>query len=200
VRTSIRFLAVLTLVVVLAASGHANPVVPPDLPKPKKESPTTSVVIVANDQVKEARLQIPRKLVKDLQVGGLFPEGGDARTENRLPALNTLVAGLTLSLALTLGGLWLVRQRRRTPGRGATALLLAAAVLLGASGALVWANVPPRERPPQPANPTGMPLPGKVAIEIVDKGDAITLIVNRGELAKIVDKAAEPKPGEAPKK
>jgi hypothetical protein len=47
--------------------------------------------------------------------------------------------------------------------------------------------------------PAGIPLPGKVVIEIVDKGDAVTLIVNRSELAKIVDKAAEPKPGQEKK-
>jgi hypothetical protein len=190
---------------------------PPPPPRPQAFAP---LVVVTDDNVKEARLEIPRKLLRNLRVDlGEEQEPDTRRALAPLPRLHTLLAGVALSLALVTGGLWLTRSRNRLAGRGLMLLLVAGGLLIVGSGVL-WADIGVRPNPfgPRPGfnpfQPPNMkqppavfvPPPGalnlvdKVGIVVVDKGDAITLVVNRDDLVRVVEKSApdKDKPGQPP--
>jgi hypothetical protein len=185
---------------------------PPPQPKPVPPAGFAPLVVVADDNVKEPRLEIPRKLLRSLRASR--DEEGEPETQRAeaapLPRLHTLLAGCALSLGLVTGGLWLVRSRNRSAGRGLMLLLVTGGLLIAGSGVL-WADIGPRPNPfgprpnplPNPFNPgpgmnpaaplvlpDGITLADKVAIVIVEKGNAITLVVNRDDLAKVVEKTA----------
>jgi hypothetical protein len=176
----------------------------PPAPKPAPPAAVAPLVVVTDENVKEARLEIPRKLLRSLRVDlGEEQEPDTRRVEAPLPRLHTLLAGGALSLALVTGGLWLTRSRNRLAGRGLMLVLVAGGLLVLGSGVL-WADlIGPRPNPfgPRP-NPgmkppvvpvlpvNGITLDDKVGIFVVDKGDAITLIVNRADLVRVVEKTA----------
>jgi hypothetical protein len=179
-----KLIGVLTVLSVLAAartSARANEAAPP----PDKPSPPAAVplVIVLDDSAKQPRLEIPRKVLSSLKASADGQEG-DGRRVEALPVLHTIVAGVALSLAFTLGGLWLVRSRRRFTGTGAALLL--AALTLTVAGGVLWANVP-APPPPRPADP-GIPLADKATVQVVDQGDAIRLVASPKQLAGVMDK------------
>jgi hypothetical protein len=148
-------------------------------PGPKAETVfKTKLVVEVNDDLKEARLQIPR---------GLLQGKGDPRKTDA-GALPTIVAGLALTLAFASGGFWLMR---RGAGRGVTVALLALAVLaLGATA--LWANAPITTKDfkegtyslPAVPLPAGIQLSEKLTIEIVEKGDTVKLLVNKSMVLK----------------
>jgi hypothetical protein len=180
---------------------------PQPQPQPRPASGVVApLVVVADENVKEARLEIPRKLLRSLRADlGEEQEPDTRRVEAApLPRLHTILAGGALSLALVTGGLWLTRSRHRLAGRGLLMLLVAGGFLLLGSGVL-WADLAPRPnpfgprpnplpnpgmRPVVPVLPAGITLDDKVAIVVVDKGDAITLVVNRADLVRVVEKTA----------
>jgi hypothetical protein len=88
------------------------------------------------------------------------------------------MAGLALALGLACGGLWLVRRRLQT---AAVKSLLIGGIVLGSLGAFVWADVPsPRPRPaPLPLPPAKSMQLEQVAVEVVEQGETVKLIVNR---------------------
>jgi hypothetical protein len=97
-----------------------------------------------------------------------------------------MAAGVALTLALGLGGVWLVRR----PGRAATRGLV---LLLAAGGTLVastvgWANVPPPVPPPQPPKREVVALPiafdGNVTLEFAGR-DAIRLVLDKETYEKM---------------
>jgi hypothetical protein len=129
------------------------------------------LVLEVDDSVKEPRLQIPRALLR------LFPAAQPRRGAGAWH-LPTVVAGVALTLAFASGGLWLLR---RSPRTAAAALLLA---LFALGGAALWANAPvfqnaPAQAPDVLQLPTGIRLPGKIVLEVVDGGDSVKLIVNK---------------------
>jgi hypothetical protein len=204
-----RIVLAFTLLVLSAASARAD-LIPPGgrdgrfprpvpVPIPGNVGP---LVIEANDNVDEARLLVPRKLLVRRQAAldgdgdkmdALVEVEGDKPETAAADPLRfrTIIAGSALALALACGGLWFVRFRGRS-GKAALPMLLATAALLGAGGAAVWGDVPPIRRPPQPPPfvqpPIAMPAGTRVRVVIVDQGDAVRLIVNR----KVLAKAAEP--------
>jgi hypothetical protein len=209
-------LAALLVLGLSAASASANGIpfpppgrqpVPPPPPRPAAVAP---LVVVTDDSVKEPRLEIPRKLLRSLRVDlGEEKEPDTRRVEAPLPRLHTILAGAALSLALVTGGLWLTRSRNRLAGRGLMLLLVAGGLLVLGSGVL-WADIgvrpnpfgprpnpgpnpfqPPNMKPPVVALPPGaISLVDKIGIFVVDKGDAIVLVVNRDDLARVVEKSA----------
>jgi hypothetical protein len=187
-------LAVLAFLVSARASVRANEAAPP----PDKPSlpAAVPVVIVVDDSAQQPRLEIPRKVLSSLKASA-DGEEGDTRRAAILPQLHTIIAGVALSLALTLGGLWLVRSRRRFTGTGAALLVVTLAVAAG--GGALWANLPP----PPPMPDPGIRLADKATVQIVDKGDAIRLIVSSKQLTGVLDKVRgdrekQPQPTEKP--
>ncbi len=188
-----------TLLGLALTAGHALADLIPPGGKPRPGTPPTApVVVVVDDKAQETRLVIPRKVL----AAALRADAGEPDDTQRAegpPALHLIVAGSALALALGLGGLWLVRLRTRPAARNLVLLLAALALVAGAGGVL-WADIPaPKPKPKPPTEvPAGITLSEKVTIEIVDKGDAITLITPREQLANVLDKSAPKK--DEPKK
>jgi hypothetical protein len=190
-----KFLAIAVLV--LASAGHlfANPPAPPP-PKPPIKEPAAAAVamnVVIDDKATEPKLVIPKKVLATLKADAGDPDPNTRRVEH----LHLIVAGCALTLALTLGGLWLVRGRRK-PGSTVLLVLVALGGVVAVTS-MVWGNVGPPPPPPPPPVAPGIPLADKVKIETVEQGDTILLVVTRDQLIKIVDKSA-PKKDEEPKK
>lgn len=147
-------------------------------PAEPAEHPTAALTIKIDEGVREPRLEIPRKLLatwaadKDTQ-GALQP----SRTY-------TMLSGVALALAFACGGLWLARQGDRMTGRG-LALLLGAITFLSIGGSAAWAD---RAVKPKESRSNNI-LFDKTVVEIVEKGEAITLTANREHLAKIASLA-----------
>jgi hypothetical protein len=159
------------LPVLLAALPSARAdLAPPPLPT----GPKAKFVVLVDDRAGVPHLRIPKALLQ----GG---QPGDKEEAGRF-GLPTIFAGLALTAAFVSGGFWLVR-RGRGPGRTTAAVGVVLALLaLGASA--VWADIPrpPRPRPRGPVTlplPANVTLPDTVVVEIVEKGDTITLVVNK---------------------
>ena len=95
----------------------------------------------------------------------------------------TLVAGISLTLALIGGGFWLLRRRMRLSGGS---LLILGPIVLGIMAATVTANGPP------PASPNGVLASyDGVQVEFVDSGYAMKLIARREDLAEFCQRLSE---------
>jgi hypothetical protein len=125
------------------------------------------LIVESDNRVKTARLIIPRSLLS-----------ADRKTSSAGFHLPTIMAGLALTAAVVSGGLWLVR---RGPVRKPAALVLLVSLAVLGSSAL-YADLPASGRkPPKPRTvklPGNFILPEKLNLEIVDKGDAVKLIIN----------------------
>ncbi len=160
--------ASLALPLLLAALPSARAdLAPPPLPK----GTSTKFVVLVDERADTPHLQIPKSLLQGGKTG---------QEESSLFGPPTVIAGLALTAAFVSGGFWLIR-RGRGPGGAAAAVVLALSLLaLGASA--VWADI---ARPPKPRGPVTLPLPANVTlpdtvvVDILDKGDTITLIVNK---------------------
>jgi hypothetical protein len=192
-------LAVLGLLGAVAWSARANEAAPPPDPvRPENTPAAAPFVIVVDDGAQQPRLEIPRKVLSSLRAAG-DTQDGDTRRAGILPQLHTIIAGVALSLAVTLGGLWLVRSRRR--GTGPHPALLITALALATVGGVLWANVP---APPPPRDvPAGISVTDKMTVQVANEGDAIRLIVSSKQLAGAMDKVRanrdkQAQPGEQP--
>jgi hypothetical protein len=101
-------------------------------------------------------------------------EGALAAEPERNPN-HVMIAGVAVTLALGLGGIWLVRRPGRSGTRG-LALLLAAGGTLAVSS-VAWANQAAPKPPPLVVLPVA--FEGKIKVEIVPAGDTIKLIVDQ---------------------
>ena len=101
-------------------------------------------------------------------------DGAVAAEPERNPN-HLMIAGVAVTLALGLGGVWLVRRPGRSGTRG-LALLLAAGGTLAISS-VAWAN----QAAPKPPVPAALPVAfeGKIKVEIVPAGDTVRLIVDK---------------------
>lgn len=160
----------------------------PDKKKPRADGeirtdlPYSNMTIERVDGLLEARLQVPRIMLKRLnQSAGI--QAGDSGYSFSLRGAGTVVAGFFLSLSLVLTGLLLVRSRRRVAvGRVAAALLLSV-FAASAAGVAAYANAgpPPGYRMQDPGTlikaASGKTLAGSIRIEVVDEGTEIKLLV-----------------------
>lgn len=95
---------------------------------------------------------------------------------------STIVVGLSLTLALSFGGLWLVRKKNGNGGGLITPLLVLVAIMgVSMMSGAVWANrAPPFVQPqppnPPPAFPAMLKLDG-IKVELVPQGDTVRLIL-----------------------
>src|SRR6267378_6205657 len=149
-----------------------------------KAAPEASTAVLltveVEDYTSDSRLQIPRKLIGAMRAAAEAEGGKEDRAVAGGSRLHTIIAGVALSLALALSGLWFVRHRVRFRGQRFTVLLTATSLLV--VGGALWADVagpgwrPRRDRFLGP--PALPPASGRVVVEIVDKGDTVKLIVN----------------------
>jgi hypothetical protein len=183
--------ALLTLFLLGAVpAARANEAPPPVRTKPA-DPQLVKLVVEVDDDVKEPRLQIPRAFL-----GAAGERKGADLGPGRVP---TIVAGLALTLAFASGGFWLLR--RGSSRYFASAVLALSLVALSATA--LWADrlpiVPPKPASPKEvgtlALPAGIQVSDKIAIEVVDKGDAVKLIINKSMAIK---KSAEVKPEAKP--
>jgi hypothetical protein len=171
-------LLALTLLAVGTPAVLANPIAPPVKPQPGTPAvgnAGTELTVMVDPNAKWPRMLIPQKLL-----GGQAPPRKGADAGGRLPLL---VGGLALTAAFVSGGFWLVRRGR---GRFLTGACLVLFLAVGSS-AFLFADVPspkPNTRPHAVTLPAGVMLPGKVSLEIVDKGEGVTLIIPQELLIK----------------
>jgi hypothetical protein len=190
------------ILVVLATAGIAwadlapppirpiRPIVQPPAPADTR-LPAVPLVIEVTDKAQEAKVQIPAALFRyraELDNPNKDEQRAYAAAQ---PGMQTLMVGLSLALALSFGGLWLVRQRSIPAGR-ALALLLSTVAILAVGTAVVWANAaPPGLDPIRPAKAgmKGEPT-DRIYVEIVGKNEGnIKLIINKDKLVKILEEA-----------
>jgi len=151
----------------------ACPAVRADVPVDPPKEPTYPLVIEAYPKVEEARLIIPKQMLGKLKAELDQEEKGGIAGTSRM---QTIIAGVAMTMALAFSGLWLVR---RGPNGGRHLALLIGAVGFFGIGAAVMADGAVR--------PDRTPRTDKVVIQITDKGDEVKLIVNKGKLAKAIE-------------
>ena len=144
------------------------------------------VVEPAAGEDQQTRLRLPGSLLKQLQVAPIeeAPRGW-APTPT-----GTVVAGLALSVALALGGLWIIRRPQRRWISGAVAATVV--VVVGVSGCpplLPYRTIHLDERLYELQVQPGNVLAGKALLEVSDKDDSIQLTVGQKDLAEWADKA-----------
>jgi hypothetical protein len=143
--------------------------------------PFSRMTIERVEGLREARLQIPRAQLERMNAAAGVEGGGGAHSAS-LKSAGTVVGGLSISLAVVLTGLLLVRSRRRVALGRATAALVVCAAAAGVAAVAAYANAPaPHYRPQNPGTlvkaVTGAPLAGSIRVEVVDEGDEIKLLV-----------------------
>jgi hypothetical protein len=157
----------------------------------RRDLPTARLTIERVEGLREARLQIPRSRLQELNlVAGVEAGGGQSAA---FRSTGTIVGGIFISLAVVLTGLLLVRSRRGLRvGRAAAAVALCVCAA-GAGAVVAYANIAPPSglRPQDPGTlvkaVTGAPLAGSVRVEVVDEGYQIKLLIpakartNRGD-------------------
>ncbi|HLW68845.1 MAG TPA: hypothetical protein VKS79_26270 [Gemmataceae bacterium] len=172
---------------------------PAPIPNPAPvQSKDANLIVQVDPNAKEARLIVPRSLLN--RRAGLDVDDGTRLTEadgrsNR----HVIIAGVALALAMSCGGLWLVR-RNRLNNSGLMVCLAVSAGLIVGTVALANARAPsPAPPPPQPAPVANLAklFDGKIRVETPADGDSIRLVVNQEMLDKIVKgapTAPQPKP------
>jgi hypothetical protein len=158
-------------------------VVRADLAVPRKPGDAAPFVIVVDEKAAPAKLTVPKELIGAMRAA-LDNADGNTYASATTP---TVAAGLSLSLALAFGGVWLVRSRAGTGGKN-IAILVGTVSLLAVGGVSVFADRPAFKRPITP--------PGElIVVTVVDKeAGPITLTVTKDKLAKALEAAAKPDP------
>lgn len=143
-----------------------------DIPAPPPRPPQKTVPfeVGVDGDSQQARLRIPARFLNQKGIKRV----GDAR-----PVHQTWIAGLALSMAI--GSAFFLRRGGRS-GRVALMVIVAAGLVLVAGQ--VWADLAPFGRDESDQGPPllGMDWPNEVVLEIVPRGDRITLFVpDRGD-------------------
>jgi hypothetical protein len=137
-------------------------------------------------QAKDARLLIPRDVLRQLQeaAGSDAPNAAATTSSFNLNGTQTVVAGLFLSLAFVFGGVWLARTRATATDKLTRAALgVAVLALCGATASIAYANAGP---PPVARSLTSKLLiqeahaygaSGEVTVEVIGEGKFITLVL-----------------------
>ncbi|MGH9900558.1 MAG: hypothetical protein ACRD68_01825 [Pyrinomonadaceae bacterium] len=145
---------------------------------------TSRMVIEAGEGAREARLQIPRGMLKQLraEIDQENPSNAASLGGGEVPPAHTIIAGVFLSLSIVFGGLWVVCSKRRSPAQRVAAAFAVCALCGCAATAVAFANALPPSLPRDPgtlpqAITNGAALTGTVRVEIVEGGNEIKLIV-----------------------
>jgi hypothetical protein len=156
---------------------HFGPRERPRPPTPVHPANAVPVVIEASDTVTEPRLVIPRPLLaRAKKLPTMRPTAALPDKPWRAGA-STALAGLALTAALSAGGLCLARRR----GRALVVLMLVGVgSAVGAGGAFVGAHPQPI-LPPPPADV----LFDRAAVEVVERGTEVRLLVPRARLGEL---------------
>jgi hypothetical protein len=201
-----------------ATAARADLRVPGPAKRPDPAATTRTVsfeVMVATSGGSDTpTLIIPREAVKGLADTAPLPgldgdrladsaaDGGDAnaRAAEGVPAassrLHSIIAGLSVALAVALGGVWIARGRSRTTARGLM-LLLTASLCLGVS-VTAWANARPPQPKPSPSPKTDAPstrletaFTGKVLVKFVSGDGAVQLVLPRADVEKLLGRESK---------
>ena len=170
-----------------AAPAFADIAPPPPTPTetPQKARraaplPAARMSIESRNDATEARLQIPRNLLRQLRAE---MQGDDAAAStDSLRSTRTIIAGVFLSLSLAFAGVFIARTRLR----GAKQAAAVALVVFAATGALAFRTLA-NARPPEPrtldagslklATTPDAELNGVIRVEVVDEQNVFKLIV-----------------------
>ena len=148
----------------------------------KKLATLQRFAIQTDEKAKVARLVIPNSVIRALQAegakSGSIAPGDFFDGQPIVSRMGTVMGGMLIALAVLVGGLWLIRERKvPTPNRAAIVLILALSSIGCAS--LVYANAGP---PPEARSLTNKVLKyafaaGEVQVETANDNDQIVLIV-----------------------
>jgi hypothetical protein len=160
----------------------------PGPPMPVHPANAVPVVIEASDTLTEPRLVIPRPLLaraKKLIAGRRSAALQDkARPAAVWRGRATALAGLALTAALSAAGLCLARRKGRVL---VAALVLSVACAFGAGRTFLVA-----QHPPPPNLPPPPPLEVQfdhAAVEVVERGTEVRLLVPRARLGELAGKS-----------
>ena len=149
-----------------------SPAQSPQLPKVVLH---TRLVVVPDNKVWEARLQITQSSLEELRAA-LGNTPGNESTAQRIAhsSTRTIMAGVFMFLSLSFAGVWLARSMQ-TRSQKAIALMLFGVAVIGAAAIMTQANAGPPGSyywKKLPQNLTkGAPTSGGVDIEIVPDGE-----------------------------
>lgn len=140
--------AFLMLLTTNAVADIRLPDTPKPTPSPKTDAKALSrdLTIRLNPNVEEATLEIPKDAIKGLRAAleNIDDNGASAGTTGgfNITPTQTLMSGLFLSLALTVGGVWIFKSK---PTGNATKVAagLIAAMFFGGCATLIFANAAP---------------------------------------------------------
>jgi len=140
-------------VVVLLFYVAAFADIAPIKPAKTKKSIDANLTIRLEKDAKQARLVIPKSAIRELraQLDGLDQDGSNVTTAAITGGtrIQTIMAGVFLSLAIVFGGVWFTRSKKIGTK---TAAVIALAMLSGAVVTLIYANAGP---PPEARSITG---------------------------------------------
>lgn len=177
----------LSFLILASANQVFADVAPPPEPKPVPSQITslkllayTSLEIVPDSKAYDARLQISKESLRQLQAA-LEATPGDESITQRISGTSshTIISGFFLFLSLSFSGVWLARAGHSRGQKVIAAMMLGAAVI-GAAAIITRANgAPPAYRwrnLGQNLN-AGRTTEGRVTIEIMPEGNGIRLIL-----------------------
>jgi uncharacterized membrane protein (UPF0136 family) len=153
--------------------------------------PAARMLIESRRDATEARLQIPRNMLRQLHAQMERDAASDAGGGiiNSLRPTQTIIAGVCLSLSLAFAGVFVARTRSRAAKQAAVVAL----VVFAATGALAIRTLA-NARPPEPrtldagslklATSPSAELNGVIRVEVVDDHNVFKLIVPAGAVTK----------------
>ena len=178
------------LVVATAISARADVAKPKPTAKPVRHALYTSLEIVPDEKLNEAKLQISESDLKTFiaALDGTSPgTGGIAVVAGGLSmsAMRTIVAGLLMFLAVSVAGVLFARSSSLGRSHKAVGAVLLVAIVLGAAAIITRGNAGPpgswRWRNLPQALAEGKPTLGGVDVEILPddqmKGKPIRLLI-----------------------
>jgi len=180
-KTPLLFCAAVVLLLASAVIAFADIPLPKASPSPVPSKTIKTTLVVAPDlNAWTARLQIPRSSLRQLRASLDNVPGEEALGTTSGSRTGTIVAGLFMFLAVSFGGVWLMRSGHSRNQKAVAAIAMAAA-LLGATAMITRGNAAPPpgwkwQRLPQNLN-GGVPTTGQVEVEIVPEGESIKLII-----------------------
>lgn len=174
------FVTTAALILAFCMAGFAD--IAPKTTKTKKSIDANLTIRLEKD-TKQARLIIPKSAVRELraQLDEIDQDSADTTAVTSVTRIQTIMAGVFLSLAIVFGGVWFTRSQKID---AKTAAVIALAMLSGAVATLVYANAGP---PPEARSITGKLFAppvhiynfasGPIKIETTDEQHGVELIV-----------------------